>query len=431
MEARKPPLPFPADPPPGPFRRGAWRSPLRGPWLASLLGSALLPLIAVCAITGYLSHVAYNPDLGSNSVNAAGGLDLWPFRWPTNPAWLYAVNQGLHVTAGMMSIPLLLAKLWSVMPKLYEWPPLRSVAHALERLSLALLVGGGVFVLVTGLLNIQLFYPWHFSFVPAHWWGAVVFVAALALHTGLKLPTVALAFRERGVLRPLGESLAETRPEPYRHDATAPESPASPTMSRRGFVWTVAGASALLGVMAAAQSVGGPLRRLGLLAPHGRDPGSGPNGFQVNKTAQAVGIRISETGDGWRLRIQRDGGAPVELSRADLLALPQATESLPIACVEGWSTTQSWTGVRLRDIARMVGAESGHTVRVESLQRAGSFRHATLAENQLGDARSLLALRVNGADLALDHGFPARVIVPALPGVHCTKWVAKMTFMSA
>jgi DMSO/TMAO reductase YedYZ molybdopterin-dependent catalytic subunit len=43
---------------------------------------------------------------------------------------------------------------------------------------------------------------------------------------------------------------------------------------------------------------------------------------------------------------------------------------------------------------------------------------------------SLLALRVNGADLSLDHGFPARVIVPAAPGVHNTKWVASMRFES-
>ncbi len=433
MKARKLPLPFPfpEEPPPGPFRRAAWRSPLRGPWLASLLGSALLPLIAVCALTGYLSHAAYNPDLGSNAVNPADGLDLWFFHWPTDPAWLYAANQGLHVTSGVMSIPLLLAKLWSVMPKLYEWPPVRSVAHALERLSLALLVGGSVFVLVTGLLNIQLFYPWKFSFVPAHWWGAIVFVVALALHVGLKLPTVLSAFRERGVVRPLRESLREMRPEPYVEDGTAPQSPASPTISRRGFVGVVGAASALLGLMAAGQSVGGPLRRLGLLAPHGRNPGPGPNGFQVNKTARAVGIQPAQTGVNWRLRLEREGAAPIELSRADLLALPQATESLPIACVEGWSTTQTWTGVRLRDLARMAGAESGHTLLVESLQRGGSFRQATLAENQLSDARSLLALRVNGADLALDHGFPARVIVPALPGVHCTKWVAKMTFRAA
>lgn len=44
---------------------------------------------------------------------------------------------------------------------------------------------------------------------------------------------------------------------------------------------------------------------------------------------------------------------------------------------------------------------------------------------------ALLALRVNGTDLSADHGFPARIIVPALPGVHNTKWVASIAFVAA
>jgi DMSO/TMAO reductase YedYZ molybdopterin-dependent catalytic subunit len=51
-----------------------------------------------------------------------------------------------------------------------------------------------------------------------------------------------------------------------------------------------------------------------------------------------------------------------------------------------------------------------------------------LQANQVLDPDSLLALRVNGVDLTPDHGYPARVIVPALPGVHCTKWVAEIEF---
>jgi len=58
----------------------------------------------------------------------------------------------------------------------------------------------------------------------------------------------------------------------------------------------------------------------------------------------------------------------------------------------------------------------------------GTFGHATLGHEQVADERSLLALRVNGLDLSLDHGYPARVISPAIPGVHCTKWVSNMTF---
>ena len=49
----------------------------------------------------------------------------------------------------------------------------------------------------------------------------------------------------------------------------------------------------------------------------------------------------------------------------------------------------------------------------------------------MSDPRSLLALRVNGADLSRDHGYPARMIVPAAPGVHNTKWVSKIIFLEA
>ncbi len=135
-------------------------------------------------------------------------------------------------------------------------------------------------------------------------------------------------------------------------------------------------------------------------------------------------------GPGWRLKL-RGGSEDVDLDRDGLL-VQQHAERLPIACVEGWTTWQTWTGVRLADLAALAGtAADGANLLVESLQEAGAFRQATLAANQIGDERSLLALKVNGEDLTLDHGFPAQVIVPALPGVHNTKWVSRMTFSEA
>jgi hypothetical protein len=416
------------EPPPGPFRPDFWRSPLRGPWLTSFLGSALLPLIVICALTGFLSHGAYYTELGDNSITGSGslGFDLYLFDWPTSPAWLYAFTQGLHVIAGVAAIPILLAKLWSAMPKLFEWPPVRSLAHLLDRASLALLVGGGLFVFFTGVFNIQNWYPWGFSFVPAHYYGAFIFLAALALHLVSKLPVARLSFRERGVFAPLRDDLAHTRPEPAAAGTTTPSAPAPPTISRRGLIATVGAGSFGLGIMAAAQSIGGPLRPLGLLAPRGRTLGDGPNDFPVNKTAATAGIEPRMTESGWRLRIE--GAREVELSREQLLAMPQHTEALPIACVEGWSTTQEWTGVRLRELAALAGIDQSAEATVKSLQRGGSFSSATLSAGQVGDQRSLLALRVNGVDLSLDHGFPARIIAPAVPGVHCTKWVSSIGF---
>jgi DMSO/TMAO reductase YedYZ molybdopterin-dependent catalytic subunit len=136
------------------------------------------------------------------------------------------------------------------------------------------------------------------------------------------------------------------------------------------------------------------------------------------------------SGSAFRLEV-RGGARELRLSRQDLLRLPQHTHSLPIACVEGWSTTQSWSGVPLAALARLAGAEDAGALRVESLQPAGVLRAASLSRDQFLDERSLLALSVNGAALSLDHGFPARVIVPALPGVHNTKWVGVLSFQGA
>ena len=190
-------------------------------------------------------------------------------------------------------------------------------------------------------------------------------------------------------------------------------------MSRRGLFGLVGAASAGLLVVTAGQSIGAPLRRLALLAPRG-------DGFPVNKTAAIARVTPALAGPAWRLTLT--GTHTLSLSRDELLALEQHSHDLPIACVEGWSTTQRWTGVPLRTLAAMAGAAGARELRVASLQPRGAFRQTTLSHDQIADARSLLALRVNGADLSLDHGFPARIIVPAIPGVHCTKWVSTLSF---
>ncbi|SNX62676.1 molybdopterin-dependent oxidoreductase-like protein protein [Streptomyces sp. TLI_55] len=408
-----------------------WRSPLRGPWFTSVLGLVLLVGITVLFVTGLVSYAAYNPDLSpvNDKTPDKGLLGFYLFAWPTHPHWLYRLNQGVHVTLGVTLIPVLLAKLWSVVPRLFTLPPARSLAHALERISLLLLVGGGLFEFVTGVLNVQLDYVFPGSFYPLHFYGAWVFFAAFVAHACLKLPAALRALRH---LRdePGSGALGQRREEPGS-DLVSPR-PAAPTVSRRGALWFVGGGSLLLFVTTVGQSVGGPWRRTALLAPHGGpDPGSGPNGFQINKTAAYAGISAAErSAEAWRLVVTGRTGT-VRLSRADLLQLPLHSSALPIACVEGWSTSdQWWRGVRLRDLAALVGYDGDDPpdVFVESLQRHGAFRRAALRANQVADPRSLLALYVNGEELSPDHGHPARVIVPAAPGVLNTKWVARLTF---
>ncbi len=412
-----------------PFRPEFWRSPLRGPWLTSFLGTLLVPAIAVLALTGFISHWAYYPELtGNATVNPGNDIPVL-FHFPASwPSWSYALNQGIHVTLGLMTLPFILAKLWSVMPKLFQRPVVRNVAGALERISLLLLVGSVLLEFATGILDIDNYYRLPVDFRTIHYYGAWVFATMFVLHACVKLPTVRRSYRERGALKPLLQGLPATRPEPPVAGGLAPISPATPTVSRRGLFAMLGGASLTIFAVQAGSSIGGPFRRLALLAPHGRVFGTGPNDFQVNHTAVSAGVTAAMTGADWRLTLV--GRRVMSFTREQLLSMPQATYTLTIACTEGWSTTQRWTGVRLADLARAVDAPQDAVLRTMSLEGGPSI-WSSFGQSQWSDERALLALRVNDADLSPDHGYPARIIVPNVPGTHNTKWVRELRFEAA
>ncbi len=395
--------------------------------MTSFLGTLLLPTMSIVALTGFISHWAYRPELAGNArVNPSSDLPVLIQLRQSWPSWDYAVTQGTHVTLGLIAIPLVLAKLWSVIPKLFTWPPVRSPAALIERASLLLLVGSLLLEIVTGTLDVQYYSPLNVNFYLVHYYGAWVFGTMFVLHTCLKLPTVRRAYRERGVLAPLRASLQDTVPEPPTAGALAPVDPAPPTLSRRGLLAMVGGASVTIFVVQAGESIGGPFRRLALLAPRGRSYGTGANAFAVNHTAAAAGVDAAITTPGWRMTVI--GARTVALSRDQLLAMDQGSETLTISCTEGWSTTQHWTGVRLRDLARLAGVPADALLHAASIQAGGPNAHASISHEQWSDPRALLALRVNGEDLSPDHGYPARVILSGAPGLYNTKWVRELRF---
>jgi len=417
--------------PGGPFDRRRWRSPIRGPWLTAVLGSVLLAAFPVVIVTGLLSYLAYDPALGGANQQTPGNglLGAWAgsLTWPTSPVWLYRMNQGLHVVLGLALVPVVLAKLWSVAPKLFDWPPVRTPAQAVERLSVLLIVGSSLFQLLTGVMNIQYDYAWGFSFYTGHFYGAWVFIAAFAAHVAVKLPTLVRSLRARSFRQELRTPLERTVPEPPDPDHLVAPEPDPPTISRRGALALTGWASLAVAGLTVGQSID-PLRGTALLAARGRTTGDGPNDFQVNMTFASAGIERTLTGSSWRLTLVGPDGREERLTRGDLLGSGLATFALPIACVEGWSTSQRWTGVPLRELAALVGGGDVDEVFLQSLQRSGAFGTTSITGRQLRDPRTLVALQVNGADLSLDHGFPARLVVPAAPGVRCTKWVRRLEF---
>jgi hypothetical protein len=351
---------------------------------AAILGLALGVCFTICFATGLYSHLAQHPP-------------SW-FTLPAGPATLYRVTQGLHVITGIATIPLLLAKLWVVYPKLFRWPPFAGVAHGMERISLIPLIAGGLFLLWTGVANIDLWYPLPFFFPAAHYWVAWITVGALVVHVGAKIGTTRTALR---------------RSSPPR--AADPE--------RRRVIGLAGGASALLVVTTVGMTLR-PLERLALLSP--RLPTSGPQGFPVNKAAAEAGVVDAIHSRDYRLEVTGAPVTPRSFTLEDLRALGLHEAVLPIACVEGWSATVRWKGARLRDLLDAVGAQDDARVTVRSIEQNGLYAQSDVNATQARAADTLLALEVNGEVLDIDHGYPVRLIGPNRPGVMQTKWLARI-----
>jgi hypothetical protein len=371
--------------------RPGYRSSLHDPRMAAALGTALGVTFSICFATGLISHVIQQP-VG------------W-FTWPSRPAGLYRVTQGLHIATGIASIPLLLAKLWVVAPRFWARPAVRGVAHGVERLLLLPLVGGGAFLLVSGVLNTFKWYPWDFFFPRAHYWAAWITIGGLVAHIGAK---AALSWR-----------LLRSRPDGL---AAAELDGRASASDRRWFLGSVGLGAGALTVATVGQTFG-PLRGLSVLAP--RDPEVGPQGLPVNRTAASARV-TPELIEGWTLSVFGRVDRELELTLAEVQALPQYEAELPIACVEGWSATARWRGVRLRDVLELAGAEPDRPIFLQSLQARSLYRSSVVPANIAADRDTLLALELNGEPLAPDHGAPCRLISPNRPGVLQTKWVDRV-----
>jgi len=377
----------------GPLREGAFDgSRLHQRRIAAILGIVLGVSFTVCFLTGMLSHLIQYPP-------------SW-FAWPAQPAGLYRFTQGLHVATGIASIPLLLAKLWTVYPRLFRFPPLTSVAHLIERVALSPLVAGALFLLFSGIASITRWNPWPFSFPVAHYVAAWITIGGLIIHLGAKASVLRPALARAGT------------------DHSDPAATPSDGLSRRGLLAVVFGAAGVLTLVTIGQTVR-PLEWLGLLAP--RKPTVGPQGFPVNKTAQSAGITAAATSPDYRLQVTGNIATPRTFTLDDLRAMPQREVTLPIVCVDGWSANVHWRGISLRDLLGSAGATEGATVEVRSLQVAGC-RYCTseLNASHAWDEETVLALEANGDVLDLDHGFPVRLIGPNRPGVMQTKWVTEV-----
>jgi len=133
--------------------------------------------------------------------------------------------------------------------------------------------------------------------------------------------------------------------------------------------------------------------------------------------------------DSWRLRVTGMVDNPIELTYEDLVGRGLVESDITLTCVSnlvggGLVGTARWQGVRLDELLQDAGVQAGAD---QIVGRSVDGYTCGFPVAALDGRDALVAVSMNGEPLPLEHGFPARLIVPGIYGyASATKWLTEI-----
>ena len=131
----------------------------------------------------------------------------------------------------------------------------------------------------------------------------------------------------------------------------------------------------------------------------------------------------------WTISVTGLVRTPLRLTLAELMRLPHVTQRVNHYCVEGWTAVTEWTGVRVRDLARLAGADPA--AQYVDFQSFDEGYHESWDLESALHPQTLVAYGLDGHMLGAAHGAPARVHSPVKLGYKNTKYLTTLAFMPA
>ena len=129
----------------------------------------------------------------------------------------------------------------------------------------------------------------------------------------------------------------------------------------------------------------------------------------------------------WNLRIHGMVQKEIRISFRDLLKRPLIEDWITLCCVSNpvggpYIGNAKWLGASLASLLREAGIRAGADQIVAT--SVDGFTSGTPIQAVMDGRDALLAIAMNGSPLPVEHGFPARMVVPGLYGyVSACKWV--------
>lgn len=123
-------------------------------------------------------------------------------------------------------------------------------------------------------------------------------------------------------------------------------------------------------------------------------------------------------------------GTPLQITLAEIMALPRYEMVTELKCIEGWSTVVHWTGARFSDLVdRLGGRKLGARLPgYVSLETPGGDYYVGLDLPSALHPQTLLCYGMGGRPLAPEHGAPLRLVTPVKYGIKNIKRIGTIRF---
>jgi DMSO/TMAO reductase YedYZ molybdopterin-dependent catalytic subunit len=125
----------------------------------------------------------------------------------------------------------------------------------------------------------------------------------------------------------------------------------------------------------------------------------------------------------WSLRVEGAGGAARDWDWSEFRQLPAIDVTVDLHCVTRWSKLGTmWRGVSVDTLLDGLWGDSRYAV----IDCYGGYT-TNVPVADLRNGRALVAFKYDGADLPVEHGGPARLLIPHLYLWKSAKWLRRIT----
>jgi DMSO/TMAO reductase YedYZ molybdopterin-dependent catalytic subunit len=125
----------------------------------------------------------------------------------------------------------------------------------------------------------------------------------------------------------------------------------------------------------------------------------------------------------YRLNVKGRVDKPLSLTYDEVIAMPSFQKVTTLNCVEGWSVTYLWTGVKLKDLLEKAGYDTKAKV---VIFRSYDGYSTSLPLDFVVNRDILLAYKMNGVAIPPERGFPFQVVAEDQLGYKWAKWVTEI-----